>query len=530
MQYSRTMVATMLALVVAVVSTILLTISGAFETPEVEINTQWNVTAQQPISFQVVDVDGDDVREIFVEDETGIHVLEADGTSRFRQTIPAPFASAVMQVDEDAAFEIVNYLPTAEIVILDGTGSEQTRFSVAETLGGAGQMRLAGPQQDEIVLADERTRIAAFSATGERLWQAGPIREQLRALVHLPDDVGGQVVIGSVGGRVAVFDAAGRQLWDTTLDTELRHLSAFSIGETGLVFISGIDGQLNVHAALSGELAWSANLAQAIDEIRPVELDGDPTTVEIALGGRDGGIWRYTADGEQQWGRRVPGGVNELASFTSADFGDILAVGDDTGSVTFFEADGRRFTTIDLGGAVSLLQSNPNLGNDTLLMGNSASLQLWQPSITTRTAFGVPVAGLAILIAFILGIGYIASRLNLVTAEQAERNKRLSILARSEEELLARWRILREKTRDLDDAHQRGAMDAAQYLDKLRGLRDEMALISEALEQRGITPEIKIVQCPNCGAPVDTRHDTCEFCNVALTQYDLRESEPKDKG
>ncbi len=507
MQKPRIFGATFIALLVALASAIVFTLSGAFDVPSIDPNLQWESPAVRPRDPIITNINNDTTPDIVFQADIGLGVFDADAGLIFSRGLPPNSHVTVIQGDNaDDALEVAIYTPDAEVIIQDSNTDELARLSVAETLAGSGQ--ISGLNETQFILVDRETRLAAYTITGELLWTAGPVREQLHSLAHLPDASGGQIIVGSLGGRIAAFDAEGGELWTANLDGELRRLRAFAVDGVGQVFASGVDGQFNVYDALTGEVQWSAELGQTIDEMRAMDLAGDPDTTEIMLGGRDGGLWRYSAEGEQRWGRRVPGGVREIASFTSENYGRILAVGDDTGQVTFFDADGLRLDEIDFGASITLLRTHPDLGNDVLLIGDASRLALWQPSISTSTNLQIPLAGLSLLMALILGMAFLTRRLNIAAPPDASED--------AVQQVQARWGLLHQKTQDLSDAHAHGDFSEAEYHEKLRTLRDEMAQLATTLAQHGLSPDIQVIDCPHCGAPVQQGDARCEFCGEAL--------------
>ena len=123
------------------------------------------------------------------------------------------------------------------------------------------------------------------------------------------------VALGDERGPVVVLDRQGQELWRTEASGGLRRLRAFPLGGplSGRVLVGSVNGTLSVHQADTGQILWEASLGQAVNEIRPVEVDGNPTTNEVMVGGKDGGVWAYSQDGQQLWADSVSGKVEELA-------------------------------------------------------------------------------------------------------------------------------------------------------------------------------------------------------------------------
>src|SRR5215213_7171888 len=50
-----------------------------------------------------------------------------------------------------------------------------------------------------------------------------------------------------------------------------------------------------------GNVLFEKALGQAISEVREVELNGDPSSREVVVGGKDGGVWAFSNTGTQLW-------------------------------------------------------------------------------------------------------------------------------------------------------------------------------------------------------------------------------------
>jgi hypothetical protein len=84
-------------------------------------------------------------------------------------------------------------------------------------------------------------------------------------------------------------------------------------------------------------------MGQAVSEIRTAEINGDPSSIEIIVGGKDGGLWALDANGKELWSHTVADKVTEIVGVDFDDDGrQEVVIGDDAGEVIIFSPDGNR--------------------------------------------------------------------------------------------------------------------------------------------------------------------------------------------
>ena len=115
--------------------------------------------------------------------------------------------------------------------------------------------------------------------------------------------MGGQVYLAAANhnGTVAVLDSQGQALWSGSMGGYLRRLRAYDLdgdGNSELV-TGGENNAVVIFDAAAGGNEAELHLGQTITEIRDAELNGDPASRELVVGGKEGGVWALDS-------RRVP--------------------------------------------------------------------------------------------------------------------------------------------------------------------------------------------------------------------------------
>ena len=134
-------------------------------------------------------------------------------------------------------------------------------------------------------------------------------------------------------------------------------------------------GTLTVLDGATGQTLWTASLGQAITEIRLAELDGDPGTRELVAGGKRNGVWAYSQSGARLFSASVGGDktkITEIAALDVDDSGkDVVAIGDDTGTVTFFDAKGTKLTTASYSAPINRMATGKIGGERQFLVADA---------------------------------------------------------------------------------------------------------------------------------------------------------------
>ena len=78
----------------------------------------------------------------------------------------------------------------------------------------------------------------------------------------------------------------------------LRRLRAYDLNGdgNGEILLGGDDGRLIMLDAATGKERFKPAWVRTITEIREAEINGEPSSREFVVGGKDGGVWAFTAD------------------------------------------------------------------------------------------------------------------------------------------------------------------------------------------------------------------------------------------
>ena len=310
-------------------------------------NVAWSQPYNTAESMKVIDLTGDGQDDLFIQNTSNVSVLDGSGAPLFSFDYSSP-KTTLGDINGDGLEDIVVYYVGTGMsvdVISRGTASV-----LAQTLSIGFPSRVAvirfttGP---EIVLGDNSGGIRALSADGAPLWNSNVGSAEVRGM----DDarIGGQihVAIASNDGTVKVFASDGTTVW-TVNQEELRRMRAFDLNADGNseIITGGEYGAFKIYNAVDGSVLFEKSLGQAVSEVREVELNGDPSSREIVVGGKDGGVWAFSFNGTtatQMWTGSLSDKVTEIAGLDIDEDGKQEAViGDDAGKVAVFTENGTR--------------------------------------------------------------------------------------------------------------------------------------------------------------------------------------------
>lgn len=489
------------------------TFSGMANREQYAVNRQFTVEMPVVDSANITDLTGDGQRDLFLQNQSSLQVLDGQGNVLLSQSFPPPIVTTLGDVTGDGLPDILVYSGSpAQLTLLTGLGEvlwQQSLVGVASP-GRAAALDFEDDRRSEFVIGDQGGHLVALSADGATLWKytlsgSGAIR----GLDDVATPEGDLVAAGLEGGLVVVLGENGNELWRAEAGGGLRRLRAFPLDNplNSLVFIGGVDGTLSVREGATGREVWSVRVGQAVNEIRPVEIDGDPATTEVMVGGKDGGLWAYSQTGQPLWRGFLNDKVNELASLNSADLGGAVVVaGDDTGRVGFFGSDGTQLAGLEANGSVSRLDVG-KLG-DVLGVVVADSRQASFYTVTKEQApiwFTPLLAGL-IACVVIAGVAFALASLKPAPTVA------VSAQAMTVEAQKARRRMLHESLHDLKAMESRGEVSGEAYLARMKTLRGQLAGVNEALIKLGEPIQPETITCPNCNGTLELGTDRCEYC------------------
>ena len=519
MKSNRTLTVIVLAIVLMIVvitCAVGLTISGMAGREKFTAQAGWNAPASAAASVNITDLTGDKQRDVFVQDANGIKVLDAQGKLLLDKSFPQAVTSTLGDLDGDGVPDIVAYTWTGERArVLAFTGQDKTlweqQLADLDQPGRAAAVDFENDRRSEIMLGDQQGRLVALSAQGQELWRYALPVGVLRGLDNAAQADGDIVVAGHEIGLVVAVDKQGRELWRTNATGGLRRLRAFPLGgpQEGRVFVGSVNGKLSVHQPADGQEVWSANLGQAVNEIRPAEIDGDPATTEIIVGGKDGGVWAFSQTGQQLWSSSVADKVNELASLTLDQGQPVVLVGDDSGQVTIFDAQGVRQTSIDAQGSIGRIEPG-KLAQNGFTVADLNRLTLYSLTQTSAPFWYSPLLAGVLACVIIAGVAYFVASLKPAPT------LRVSAEDMTIEAQKARRLMLHESIADLKQMQQRDEVPGEAYLARLRDLREQLAEVNAALIKLGEPIKPESFACPHCGGPLELGTDRCDFCGQTV--------------
>ncbi|HSH03721.1 MAG TPA: PQQ-binding-like beta-propeller repeat protein [Anaerolineae bacterium] len=497
---------------------VFVTVTGMARTERVTRQDVWMVGANNSNSMNVTDVTGDGVRDIFVQDAEGFYILNGNGEVMSSQSFEQVLATTQGDVDGDGLPDVIAYTgrgDAAMVTVYSGR-NELIWSQELEQLGMPGRALALDFENDgrhEVVLGDlDNGRLLALSSDGAILWRyqlAGS--GSLRGLDEIQLADGDLVTAGLDSGEVVVLDRQGRLLWSGVAGGGLRRLRSFPLGSgiDGRLMVGSVGGLLEVYQFDDGQtLAWSAQVGQAVNEVRPAEVDGDPATTEVLIGGKDGGLWAYSQAGELLWSTVVGGKLTELLSLQLPQFAEpLVVVGTDEGTVAIYDRAGILLHRFGMPSGINRLESG-NFGESQGFLVADAN-QVVYFSLGTEAApfWYTPLLAGVLACLFVAAIAfYLSSRLvptpTLYVSAQDN-----SVSAQ-----LARRRMLHESIGDLKEMQREGALSGQAYLSRMRRLREQLMGVNQSLIDAGESVAMETFVCPHCNGPLELGTDKCEYC------------------
>jgi WD40 repeat protein len=478
-------------------------------------NVAWSESYGTPESMKVINVMGDDQAELFIQNTSNVSVYDGNGAALLSRDYDSP-KTTLGDVDGDGMEDIlVYYVGTGMSLDLISNGQAKT-LATALNIGFPARVALiryaSGPQ---IVLGDSSGQLLALSTEGEPLWSASLGSNEVRGL----DDarIGGQVHVAAAtnDGHLAVYDAQGNQVW-TQSQEQLRRLRAFDLNADGNseIITGGEYGALVIYRA-DGSTVFTSSLGQAISEVREVELNGDPSSREFVVGGKDGGVWAFSFNGvtaTQLWSGSLSDKVTEISGIDiNGDGKEEAVIGADSGEVAIFTENGSRnnlsthntgITRIDVG----------KLGTERyVVIADGNEVQVEKINFNSIPGFQyTPLVVGVIVSAIILVIA------GILASIPSKPEMKVSFQNTSRESLEAQRRMLKESIADVERLRQSGEVIGDAYLARLKRLRADLAENETAFKAQGYPIKVETIQCPNCGGTLELGMDKCEYCGQVL--------------
>ena len=497
---------------------IALTVLSIGDRDRLEPEQVWQRDAISAPSVNATDMTGDGARNVFIEDLFSIRILSASGEVLVERTYENEHTSTQGDANGDGLIDILVYYraPEPKLELFDGFGNTLWTVNVPSAAPArALSIDFDNDGLSEFVVADDVLGLYAYDANGRFLWEyAFPAGTAgVRGLDDVRRRDGAYVALGMESGEVIVLDGNGRERWREDASGGLRRMRAFPMSgqQDNIVAIGSVWGTLSIHDGSTGETLWWHELGQAVNEIRPVEIDGDPRTTEIMAGGKDGGVWAISAAGNELWSDFLNDKVTEIISYNDPGLdGPVAVVGDDTGRVVIFSEGGEKEADFDVSGSVSRLEA-AKLGDDEgFLVADSRQLTYFRTQVQTPPMVYSPILA-AVAASAVIGIlALLFGRLKPPPVVQVD-SQLMSVEAQK-----ARKRMLYESINDVKQMQRDGAVDANAYLARMRQLRGELAEVNQALLELGEPIRPETFSCPHCQGTLELGTDRCEYCGQVV--------------
>ena len=476
----------------------------------------WSQPYNAAESMKVIDLTGDGQDELFIQSTDNVSVFDGVGTPLWSFGYSSP-KTTLGDVDGDGVEDIVVYhLGTGASVDVISRGNVST---LAQTLAIGYPSRVAvirfsaGP---EIVLGDNGGGILALTTDGTQQWTGNVGSAEIRGM----DDarIGGEtyVAVASNDGTVKVFGPQGETIWSVSQE-QLRRMRAFDLNADGTseVITGGEYGAFVIYSAADGSILFQKSLGQAVSEVREVELNGDPSSREIVVGGKDGGVWAFSFDGttaSQMWSGSLSDKVTEIAGLDIDEDGKEEAViGDDSGKVAIFTDNGTRNNLPEHSSGITRIDIG-KLGNERyVVVADMNEVQTNKVNFSSIPGFQfTPLIVGLIVSAVILVIAAILASI------PAKPEMKLSLQDNSRESLDAQRRMLKESIADVERLRKAGEVSSEAYLARLKRLRGDLAENEAAFKTANFPIKTETFACPNCGGTLELGMDKCEYCGQVI--------------
>jgi len=491
--------------------------SGAVTAEKFGSDVAWTKPYSTAESMKVIDLTGDGQDELFIQNVSDVSVYDGSGNRAWVFPYTSP-KTTLADVNGDNVEDIIVFYNSASGMAVDTiVNGQAATIATSLPLGTAARNALirfaSGP---EIVLGDSSGSLLALDTQGQLLWQNNFASEEIRGM----DDalINGQTHLATAShdGTVAVFDAQGNAIWQKNQE-QLRRMRAFDLNADGNseIITGGEYGAFFIYSAVDGTPLFNKQLGQAVSEVREVELNGDPSSREIIVGGKDGGVWAFSFSGttaSQMWTSSLSDKVTEISGIDiDGDGKEEAVLGDDAGSVAVFTENGTRnnlpshnsgITRIDVG----------KLGNERyVVIADGSEVQVNKVNFSSIPGFqftplivGLVVSAVILIIAAILA------------SIPPKPEMKVSFQDKSKESLEAERRMLKESIADVERLRKSGEVTGDAYLARLKRLRGDLADNETAYKTAGFPIKVETFQCSKCGGTLELGMDKCEYCGQVI--------------
>jgi outer membrane protein assembly factor BamB len=516
--------AVVLMLLVMAVATFL-AVTGVAGNEKWAISENWAQPAPAVSSMKVTNLTGAGKTDLFVQAGNQAIVLDASGREVFNQTFPGTVATSLGDVDGDGIQEIIAYYGADEgsaiaaVKAVAGRPVWQTRMELSDmgAVGRAAVVDFDGTGRAGVVVGDMRGKLTALADNGQVRWRYDmQSSSDLRGLDSIVVGKKQLVVAADMDGKVAALDGKGALAWSYAVPGGLRRLRTEELIGPGksAVLLGGEDGTLIVLDGGTGQVLWTANLGQAVTEIRLAELDGDPGTHELVAGGKRNGVWAYSQTGARLFAATVGGDktkITEVAAMDADGSGkDVVAIGDDSGVVTFFDAKGLKLTSLSYAAPINRMATGKIAGQRQFLVADASQVRAVTLSKQTAPFWYSP------LLAGLLACAVIAVGAYFIGSMRPAPPLQISAEQMTVEAQKARRVMLHESINDLKRMQAAGEIPSDAYLARLKDLRGQLADAEANLIKLGVPLQAETITCPHCGGSLELGTDRCDYCGQTV--------------
>lgn len=490
--------------------------SGAVTAEKFGADVAWSKPYNAPESMKIIDVTGDGAGDLFLQTTDTVSVWDGNGESLFSFGYASP-KTTLGDADGDGVEDIIVY-HRGEGMSVDVISKGQPK-TIAGPLDIGAPARVAlirfasGPQ---IVLGDTGGNLLSISLDGKPLWKASLGNEEIRGLDDAKINGATYLAAASHSGDVAVIDSNGQNVWQVSQE-QLRRLRAFDLNADGNseLITGGEYGALNIYSAVNGNILFTKSIGQAVSEVREVELNGDPSSREFVVGGKDGGVWAFSFNGStatEMWSGSLSDKVTEISGIdVNEDGKEEAVIGDDSGKVAVFTENGTRNNLSQRSGGIARIDVG-KLGNQRyVVIADQSSVEANKMNFSSIPGFQyTPLVVGVIVSAVILVIAAILASI------PKKPELKVSFQDKSRESLEAERRMLKESIADVERLRKSGEVTGDAYLARLKRLRADLAENEAAFKSQGFPIKVETIQCPNCGGTLELGMDKCEYCGQVL--------------
>jgi putative pyrroloquinoline-quinone binding quinoprotein/VCBS repeat protein len=476
----------------------------------------WSQPYAAAESMKAIDLTGDGQDDLFIQDPSNVTVFDGSGNTQFSFDYSTP-KTTLGDLNGDGVDDIVVYYVGTGMSVDVIRAGQATTIAQALSIGFPARVAVIRfPSGPEIVLADSGGGLLALGPDGRPLWNATLGSEESRGLDDAVIEGQRYLAAANHGGSLAVFDEKGQIVWQND-PGQIRRMRAFDLNGDGTseIITGGEDGQLIIWNAADGSQEFSKSLGQAISEVREVELNGEPSTREFVVGGKDGGVWAYSFDGttaSQLWSGSMPDKVTEIAGLDIDGDGRQEAVlGDDSGAVAIFTGNGTRHNLPSHSTGIARIDIGKLGGTRQVVIADASTVEVGRVNFSSLPGFQyTPLVVGAILSAVILLIAAILASI------PPKPEMKVAFQDKSRESLEAERRMLKENIADVERLRQSGEVTGEAYLARLKSLRADLADNEAAFKSQGFPITVETFKCPNCGGTLQLGMDKCEYCGQVI--------------